>query len=144
MSMITCVLFVVSLAQQFYAGSASPVGVWKTFDDHTGKASSLVRITEEGNYVMARIERLLTPGDEKRLCGKCPGDRKDQPLVGLLFMRRMILVNGEYQGGEILDPESGATYRCKLKVSDDGRTMRVRGFLGVSLFGRSQTWERQP
>ena len=122
---------------------SSPVGVWKTVDDKTGKARSLVRIYERDGKLFARIEQSLTPGDEARTCTKCPDGRKDQPLIGLEFMRDMTLMDGEYRGGDILDPDSGSIYRCKFRLVDGGTRLKVRGFLGLSMFGRSQVWERE-
>jgi uncharacterized protein (DUF2147 family) len=122
---------------------SSPVGIWKTVDDKTGQARSLVRIYEKDGKLFARIEQSLVPGDEVRTCTKCPDGRKDQPLIGLEFMRGMTLMDGEYRGGDILDPDSGSIYRCKFRLVDGGTKLKVRGFLGVSLFGRSQTWERE-
>jgi uncharacterized protein (DUF2147 family) len=49
----------------------------------------------------------------------------------------------EYQGGEILDPENGKVYRVKMNLQDRGRTLHVRGFIGFSLFGRTQIWIRE-
>jgi uncharacterized protein (DUF2147 family) len=122
---------------------SSPVGIWKTVDDKTGKARSLVRIYEKDGKLFARIEQSLIPGDEARTCTKCPDGRKDQPLIGLEFMRGMTLMDGEYRGGDIIDPDSGSIYRCKFRLVDGGTRLKVRGFLGVWLFGRSQTWERE-
>jgi uncharacterized protein (DUF2147 family) len=122
---------------------SSPVGTWKTFDDKTGKPQSVVRIYEEEGKLLARLEKILTPGDEGRTCAKCRDDRKDLPLIGLVVMRNMKLVDGEYRDGDILDPDSGSIYRCRLRLEDGGRKLKVRGFLGISLFGRSQTWERE-
>jgi uncharacterized protein (DUF2147 family) len=123
--------------------AGSPVGIWKTVDDKTGKARTLVRIYETDGKLFARIEQSLIPGDEARTCTKCSDDRKDQPLIGLEFMRGMTLMDGEYRGGDILDPDSGSIYRCKFRLVDGGTKLKVRGFLGVSMFGRSQTWERE-
>ena len=121
----------------------SPVGTWKTIDDKTSQTRSVVRIYEQDGQLFARIEQNLTRGEENRICAKCTDDRKDQPIVGLVFMRNVKLLDGEYQDGDILDPENGSVYRCKLRLEDGGRKLRVRGFLGVSLFVRSQVWERE-
>ena len=74
---------------------------------------------------------------------RCKDERKDQPLVGLVFMRHMKVDGGEYRGGDILDPDNGSIYRCKLRLEDNGRKLKVRGFIGFSVFGRTQTWERE-
>ena len=123
--------------------SNSPVGAWRTIDDKTGKTRSVVQVYEQGGELFARVERALTPGGASALCTKCKDERKDQPLVGLVFMRHMKVDDGEYRGGDILDPDNGSIYRCKLRLEDNGRKLKVRGFIGFSVFGRTQTWERE-
>jgi uncharacterized protein (DUF2147 family) len=125
------------------ADSNSPVGTWRTIDDKTGKTRSIVQVYEQGGELFARVEQDLTAVGATALCTRCKDERKDQPLVGLVFMRHMKLDDGEYRGGDILDPDNGSIYRCKLRLEDNGRKLKVRGFIGVSLFGRSQTWERE-
>ena len=121
----------------------SPLGLWKTFDDKTGSARAIVRVYEENGKLFGRIERSLTPGAEKRICEVCTDERKNQPIIGLLIIRDMKGSGGEYSGGDILDPESGSVYRCKFHVDDSGMHLIVRGFIGISLLGRTQTWLRQ-
>lgn len=120
----------------------SPVGVWKTFDDRTGKARGIVRIYAQGGELFGRIESSFTPGDENRVCVLCKDDRKDQPIRGLLIMRNMQKEGGDYAGGDILDPESGSVYRCKMHLEADGSRLVLRGYIGVPWIGRTQTWER--
>ena len=121
----------------------SPVGLWKTFDDKTGNARAIVRVYEENGKLFGRIERSFTPGAEKRVCQVCTDERKNQPIIGLLIIRDMKASDGEYGGGDILDPDSGSVYRCKFHVDDSGTHLIVRGFIGISLLGRTQTWLRQ-
>lgn len=78
-----------------------------------------------------------------RKCSACTDERKDQPFIGLVLMRNVHLDNGEYSGGDILDPNTGSIYRCSFKLEDGGKTLTVRGYLGVSLFGRTQKWLRE-
>lgn len=122
----------------------TPIGLWKTIDDKTGQPRGIVRVYEADGRYFARIERSLKPGEEGRKCTACTDERKDQPLVGLVLMRNVKLENGEYSGGDILDPNTGSVYRCNFKLEDQGNTMTVRGYLGVSLFGRTQKWLREP
>jgi uncharacterized protein (DUF2147 family) len=120
-----------------------PIGLWKTFDDKTGAARAIVRIYDEDGKLFGKIVSSFTPGAESRVCKVCTDERKDQPIVGLLIIRNMKRDGGEYDGGDILDPESGSVYRCKMHV-EDGTRLIVRGYIGISLLGRSQTWQRQP
>jgi uncharacterized protein (DUF2147 family) len=121
----------------------SPLGLWKTFDDKTGSARAIVHVYEENGKLFGRIERSFAPGAEKRVCEVCTDERKNQPIIGLLIIRDMKASDGEYGGGDILDPDSGSVYRCKFHVDDSGTHLIVRGFIGVSLLGRTQTWLRQ-
>lgn len=124
--------------------ATSPFGEWKTFDDKTGNARAIVRIYEQDGKLFGKIERSLTPGAESRVCAACTDDRKDRPMLGLIIIRNMKRTDDGYAGGDILDPETGSVYRCKLHLEDGGAKLVVRGFIGISLLGRTQIWERQP
>jgi uncharacterized protein (DUF2147 family) len=121
---------------------SSPVGLWRTFDDHTGKERGLVRIWEQNGVLFGNVVSTVDPAEGKRSCEKCPGDRKDQPIIGLNIIRGLRQEGQQWSGGEILDPETGSTYRCSMRVEDGGRKLVLRGYLGISLLGRSQTWLR--
>jgi uncharacterized protein (DUF2147 family) len=121
----------------------SPVGLWKTVDDKTGKPRALVRVYLQDGKYFGKIEQSFTPGAESRVCSVCTDERKDQPIIGLLIIRNVTLHDGEYGGGDILDPDSGSVYRCKFHLEQGGTVLVVRGFIGFSLLGRSQTWQRQ-
>jgi len=121
----------------------SPIGLWKTIDDNTGKPRGLVRIFEQDGKLFGRLEKSFKPGSENERCEKCTDARKNQPIFGLLIIRDMVRAEDDYRGGDILDPENGSVYRCKLKLDDDGKKLRVRGFIGFSLIGRTQVWERE-
>lgn len=131
------------------AGSAfadgSPVGLWKNIDDVSGKPKALVRISENDGVLQGRIEKLFRPEDQDQnpKCVKCEGANKDQPILGLMFMWGLKKDGDEYAGGEILDPDNGKVYKSKLKLADDGRKLTVRGYIGIPMLGRSQTWIRQ-
>jgi uncharacterized protein (DUF2147 family) len=120
----------------------SPAGLWKTFDDRTHKARGVVRIFEENGALSGRIESSFIPEEEKERCDKCSGDRKGAPIIGLVIMRGVRKHGSEYDGGDILDPETGSVYKCKMTLSSDGEKLFVRGYLGVSMLGRTQTWVR--
>jgi uncharacterized protein (DUF2147 family) len=135
----------ISLAWSAHAADAGPVGRWQTIDDDDGKPRSLVVIEEKQGELTGRIVQIYPrPGDDaQNLCEQCAGARKNQPIVGMVFMWGLRKQGDEYSGGEILDPDSGNIYRAKLKLSPDGRQLTVRGYLGISLFGRSQVWLRE-
>jgi uncharacterized protein (DUF2147 family) len=122
---------------------ASPIGLWKTFDDATGSPRALVRIYEKGGKLFGQIEKVFEAGAEKQVCKACKDDRKNQPIIGLIIIRDIKQEGNAYGGGDILDPESGSVYRCKMHLDQAGDLLMLRGYIGVSFIGRSQTWQRQ-
>lgn len=122
----------------------SPVGLWKTIDDKTNKPRSLVRIVEENGEYKGIVEKGLREDDNpERVCEKCDAPRKNQKIHGMIFMWGLKKDGNEFKGGEILDPENGKIYRCKMKLVDGGKKLDVRGFIGIALIGRTQTWWRE-
>ena len=133
------------------AANDTPVGTWKTIDDATHQPKSIVQITDSNGQLQARILKLLnrTPeaiakDGEHPLCKKCDGERKNQPIEGMNIMWGVTKDGGVWDGGKILDPKSGKVYKVKLTLKDGGQKLDVHGYIGFSLFGRSQVWERQP
>lgn len=124
---------------------ATPAGLWKTIDDETQQEKSLVRITDNGGVFTARVEKLLDPTKQDAVCDKCEGDDKGKPILGMAIVRN-IKANAKdstvWDGGEILDPNKGKTYRALLKPIEGGKKLEVRGYIGSPMFGRSQTWLR--
>ena len=120
----------------------SPVGLWQTFDDHTGKARGLVRIFEVQGRLYGDIARVIDTDKQGAVCVKCTDDRKDKLVLGLQIIRGLVPDGDGWSGGTILDPETGTTYRCSVHLADGGRKLVLRGYVGISLFGRSQTWAR--
>jgi uncharacterized protein (DUF2147 family) len=125
------------------AMDSTPLGVWKTIDDTTHQPRGLIRLYEQNGEIFGKIEASFDPKEAHEVCEKCAGDRKGMPVVGLVVMRHMKRRGNEYSEGDILDPDTGWVYKCKFSVNPDGKTLLVRGFLGFSLLGRSQTWFRQ-
>ena len=123
----------------------SPIGLWKVMGDRSGEAEALVRIMERDGRLEGRIVTVFPRPDvdPEATCEACPGARRNQPLKGLLILSGLKRDGKGYSGGEILDPDSGDLYRCSLEVSADNRQLFVRGYLGVSFFGRTQTWVRE-
>jgi uncharacterized protein (DUF2147 family) len=123
---------------------ATPAGLWKTIDDETKKERSLIRITESGGVFTGKLEKLLdTTAKPDAVCDKCSDERKDKPIVGMTLIKG-VKQNADdkakWDGGEILDPNNGKTYRVRLTPIDGGKALEVRGFIGP--FYRNQTWIR--
>lgn len=120
-------------------------GYWKTIDDKSHKPRSIVHIFEDqGKYKGKIIVTYLEPGEHYTdVCKACSGKLKNQRILGMIFMTGLEQEGpASWGGGHIIDPKNGHRYRCKATLSDDGKSLNVRGYLGISLFGRSQTWLR--
>jgi uncharacterized protein (DUF2147 family) len=118
----------------------TPVGLWKTIDDHTGRDKSLVRISDTGGMLTGRVEKLLHPTRPNPLCDKCRDDRHGKPITGMSILEGLRRDGDVWDGGRILDPENGRIYTVRLKPIDDGMKLEVRGYIGP--FFRTQTWVR--
>ncbi len=122
---------------------ATPVGVWKTIDDDGKTEKSLVRIVEAGGVLSGKVDKIFDAAKQNDVCDKCADERKDKPVLGMTILRN-VKQGGEgvWEGGDILDPNNGKVYKVRLKPVDGGKKLEVRGFIGISLLGRTQTWVR--
>lgn len=147
--LITLVLAVPLAVASFTAfaqdTSAAPVGNWTTIDDKTGKPKSIVEIYEASDGTLAgRVNEVLqSDRGPNPVCDKCSGDRKDKPVKGMVILWGLRRDGDRWEGGQILDPATGKVYSAKLTPTTDGKKLEVRGFLGFSLLGRTQTWVRK-
>ena len=127
------------------AQAASPTGLWQTIDDKTGQPKALVQIVQDSDGTLTG--KILTGlggnDDPNRRCTACTDSRKDQLMKGMTIINGMKPEGDTWDGGQILDPENGKLYKCKMHLDDGGQKLVVRGYIGVSLLGRSQTWIRQ-
>lgn len=125
-----------------FANAADPLNgtVWKTIDDETKQAKAVVKFTEQKNGTLsATIQSIVTPGEENA-CTKCEGKYHNKSLKGVTIVYGLKNVNGKYEGGTILDPKNGKTYKLKGELA--GNKLNLRGYMGVSALGRNQTWIR--
>ena len=123
---------------------SSPVGRWQTVDDKTGKPSGVVRIYEQNGALYGNIEKVLDPARAGLSCIACADDRRGKPLIGLNIIRGLKRNGDLWDGGTVIDPETGSVYKSSARLDDGGRKLVLRGYLGISLLGRSQTWQREP
>lgn len=120
------------------AQSSGVLGVWKTIDDETEEAKSLVELYQKGGKVYGKIVQLLRkPADT--LCEKCKGDKQNKPLVGMVIVENLTNDGTGWKGGNIMDPETGSIYGCSIWLEDGN--LRVRGKHWTGLY-RTQTWYR--
>jgi len=126
----------------FALQTPSVEGTWINIDDETGVKKSEITLYVEEGKLYGRIERLLLPEDQGKICSNCKGKDKDQPIEGLIIVKGLSKDGKEWTAGDILDPANGKSYDCTIKL-DDANTLNVRGFLGFSFLGRTQIWQRK-
>ncbi|WP_143884714.1 DUF2147 domain-containing protein [Chryseobacterium binzhouense] len=115
-------------------------GKWKTIDDETKQAKSIVEIYKksDGKYYGKVSQLLIKPADPN--CSGCKDDRKGKPILGMEIIRGLAKDGSEFTGGTITDPKTGKTYKCT--ITKDGDKLNVRGYMGFSLLGRTQVWQK--
>ena len=114
-------------------------GKWKTIDDETKQAKSIVEIYKKGDQYFGKISQLLIKPANPN-CTACKDDRKNKPILGMEIIRGLKKDGDEFTGGTITDPKTGKTYKCTITRSGDN--LNVRGYVGLSFIGGSQTWQK--
>ncbi len=137
-SLLTVFLLVFAVA---FCQKNTVVGHWKTIDDKTGKALSIIKIYEKDKIFYGKVIDILDPKGRNKLCENCPGDDKGKPFLGLVVMSGLKKHGKEYSGGKILDPLNGDFYKCYITLENDDK-LKVRGYIGFAIFGRTQYWYR--
>ena len=139
-AVLLCALSVSAAAQ------SSPVGLWKTVDDVTGREKSQIRIVETQGVLSGTIEKLVDPETKPgMICDLCTDARKNQPVLGMTIIRNVKHSDKDpatWDGGDILDPKNGNVYRVRMTPLESGKKLEVRGYIGAPVFGRTQTWQR--
>jgi uncharacterized protein (DUF2147 family) len=127
-------LFQISFSQTIF-------GKWKTIDDETGKEKGIVEIFEKSGKVYGKIIEILDKEHRNHKCEKCEGEDKNKSILGLIIIKGLTRNGDYYDGGKVLDPKNGKKYHCKITLEGKDKLV-VRGYIGIPLFGRSQTWIR--
>lgn len=133
------ILLIVILFFSITSNSQSIIGKWKTIDDETGKEKSIVEIYQVEGKVYAKIDKLLNKSEENKVCENCEGANKNKPLKGMMIINGLTKDGIEWNGAKILDPKTGKEYKCYLTLEAPDK-LKVRGYLGFALLGRTQYW----
>jgi len=134
-----CTLLLTTLS--FISYGQSIIGQWETFDDETNEKKAVIEIYKANNLYFAKIIESYV-SEKNALCETCKGSRKGQPIIGLVIIENIKKDGDEYNDGIIIDPENGKTYSCYLELINNNK-LKVRGYLGFSLLGRTQYWMRK-
>lgn len=132
---------VVFFAIIFNAQSQSVLGKWKTVDDETGEAKSIVEVYEKGGKIYGKVVEILRAEHKKDVCSKCEGADKNKPILGMVIISGLKKEDSEYNGGTVLDPENGKKYKCYITLESPDK-LKLRGYIGLSIMGRTQYWTR--
>jgi len=133
------ILFALVVTQFLMAQSV--FGKWKTIDDVTGEEKSIVQLYEENGIVYGKIIEIFNPENRNKTCTECTGKLKNKPLLGMVFLYGLKKDGKEYNDGNIVDPKTGKEYDCYIELEDQN-TLKVRGYVGISIAGRTQYWKR--
>jgi uncharacterized protein (DUF2147 family) len=134
-----CIAFLL-FSMAFYAQN-TVIGRWKTIDDETSKAKSIVEIYEKSGKIYGKVVDILEEEHKKKICDQCSGADKNKPVQGMVIIKGLSKDGTEYNDGEILDPKNGKLYKCLISLEEKDK-LKVRGYIGFSLLGRTQYWYR--
>lgn len=117
-------------------------GTWVSIDDETGVEKSEITLYESEGKLYGKVKRLLLPEDQGKLCVNCKGAEKNKPIEGLVIVKGLSKDGETWTDGKIMDPANGKNYDCTISL-ENSNTLKVRGYLGFSFLGRTQTWKRK-
>ncbi|MGH8183565.1 MAG: DUF2147 domain-containing protein [Rhodanobacteraceae bacterium] len=133
------------LTAQAFAADSTPVGTWTQVDDATGKPKSIIEITQQPDGALQGVVKQVLFSDQGThpICDKCTGERHNKPVDGMIVIWGVKQDGDVWDGGQILDPGNGKIYKVKLSLQDGGQKLDVRGYIGIPMLGRTQTWLRK-
>ncbi|PIE99170.1 MAG: hypothetical protein CR961_01290 [Polaribacter sp.] len=133
--------FALIVMTAFSVNAQTIFGKWKNVDEDTGKINSIVEVYKKDGKAYAKILELTDPKRKDAVCDKCEGDKKNKPIVGMDILSGLEKDGDEWNGGKILDPKNGKVYKCYIKLVNKNK-LKIRGYLGFSLLGRTVYWVR--
>lgn len=139
---IISALFLILFFHAVSVSAQTVIGKWKTIDDITGKEKGVVEIYEYKGKVYGKVIEIFEEAKKHVKCEKCDGEEKNKPVMGMNIIKGLSKDGDVYNGGKVLDPKIGKWYHCKISLDGKDKLI-VRGYIGIPLFGRSQTWIRQ-
>ena len=118
-------------------------GKWNSFNEETNKVESVIEVYEKDSKAFAKIISIKDPSRSSAKCEACSGKRKNAPILGMNILTGLNKDGNEWSGGKIVDPKNGKEYKCYIQLLDKN-TLKLRGYIGFSMFGRTAIWKRAP
>lgn len=134
---LTLVILTITLS----INSQTIFGKWHSTNDETDEVDSVIEMYKKDGKAFAKIIKINDPERQKAVCDLCTGSNKSKPILGLEILTGLEKDDDEWSGGEILDPRNGKVYNCYIKLVKSNK-LKIRGFIGVALFGKTKYWER--
>ena len=135
------IFFLLILLISSTTNAQSILGKWKSINEETNKEESIIEVFQKDGKVYGKIIQLLDPKKKGAVCLKCTGENKNKPVKGLVIINGLKKDGDEWSGGKVLDPKNGKEYKCYITLQDKN-TMKLRGYVGFSMFGRTAYWHR--
>ena len=143
--LIFSMLFLPSVFATTKIDTQSVVGNWESFYEKSKKPSSIITIYKEGDFFEGAITKTFRDTGRKQtgICESCEGELKNKPILNMVIIRNMQCIQGYCKNGTVLDPTNGKEYHATMRLIDNGLKLKLHGYIGIPLFGRSVVWERE-
>ena len=135
------IILLLLITISYTANSQTIFGKWHSFNDETQEVESVIEVYEKNGKAFAKIIEIKNPDRKTAVCDKCKGPKKDKPILGMEILSGLKKNDDEWSGGKILDPKNGKEYKCYIKLVEDNK-LKIRGYIGFSLLGRTAFWQR--
>lgn len=134
-------LTLILITLSFSLNAQTIFGKWHSTNEDTGKVDSVIEVYEKNGKAYAKVVEVMNPDRKGAVCTECEGENKNKPILGLNILTGLEKDGDEWSGGEILDPRNGKVYKCYIKLVKPNK-LKLRGYIGVSLFGKTAYWEK--
>lgn len=135
------IILLLLITINYTLNSQTIFGKWHSFNDETQEIESVIEVYEKDGKAFAKIIEIKNPDRKTAVCDMCKGSNKDKPILGMEILSGLQMNDDEWSGGKILDPKNGKEYKCYIKLVEDNK-LKIRGYIGFSLLGRTAYWQR--
>lgn len=135
------IILLLLITISYKVNSQTIFGKWHSFNDETQEVESVIEVYEKDGKAFAKIIEIKNPDRKTAVCDMCKGSNKDKPILGMEILSGLQMNDDEWSGGKILDPKNGKEYKCYIKLVEDNK-LKIRGYIGFSLLGRTAYWQR--